>query len=81
MKTFKDKYKELVLWHMKELQKIDDMNIPWEGGHDGKEEALRREVFAEYLTRLKALKKKYNKDQPPTWQFAQLVFSGERYIR
>ncbi len=61
MRTFEEEYRELILWLQEEHRKIDAMNIPWEGGLDGKEAQLVNELGDEYRKRLKALEEKYHR--------------------
>ena len=63
MKTFKDEYRELLTWYFAEQDKIDAMNIEWEGGLDGGDTLYRRQLADEYHKRLKALEVKYNKHE------------------
>ena len=59
MKSFKDEYKELLLWYKEKTDECD--KIPSEGGYDGGGTEQRRIYTAEYRNRLNLLKEKYGK--------------------
>ena len=62
MKTFKDEYRELILWYKEKTDECD--KIPSEGGHDGGGTEKRRVYTAEYHKKLTELKQKYSKEPP-----------------
>ncbi len=62
MRTFEDEYRELLLWLQKEHERIDALDIPWEGGLDGEKVQRENQVGNEYRKRLKALKEKFHRD-------------------
>ena len=64
MKTFKDEYRELLLWYKEKTDECD--KILSEGGHDGGGTEKRRVYTAEYHKKLTELKQKYSKE--PTAQ-------------
>ena len=58
MKTFKEAHCELLIWRFNEEDKAE--KIPnGTNGHDGLQEARRREIVSEYKKRYKDLKIKY----------------------
>jgi len=59
MKTFKEEYKELLLWYKEKSDECD--KIPSEGGHDGGGTEQHRIYTEEYHKKLTELKQKYGK--------------------